>query len=57
MKTIKISAQALGFAVAVIAVWVLKQWGGVEAPDPVVVAIGTLCSIVASLFIPDEKEE
>ena len=53
----KISGQAAGFATAVIVVWVMKQWGGVEAPDPVVVAIGTLCSIVASLLIPDDKEE
>lgn len=52
----KISAQAAGFAMAVLATWAMKEFGGVEAPDPVVVAIGTLCSIAASLVIPDDKE-
>jgi hypothetical protein len=56
MNGMKISAQAAGFALAVVITWAMKQFANIEAPDPVVVAIGTLCSIGASLVIPDSKE-
>ena len=52
----KISAQAAGFAAAVLVTWAMKEFGGVIAPDAVMVAIGTLCSIAASVLIPDSKE-
>lgn len=53
----KISAQAAGMAIAMCLVWAVKEWAKVEVPDPVVVSIGTLASIVVSILTPDEKED
>ncbi len=52
----KISAQAAGMAVAMIVVWVMKEFYKLQVPDPVVVSIGTLASILVSVLTPDEKE-
>lgn len=38
----RVTSQGLGFALAVILVYLLKEFGGLAPPDEVVLAIGTV---------------
>lgn len=52
----KISAHAVGMALAGVAVWALNAFAKVGVPPEVAVAFGTLAAAAVSLLVPDEKE-
>jgi hypothetical protein len=56
MKGKRIAAQAVGAALAAIAVWGLNQWAKIAVPAEVAVAFGTVFSVAVSLLTPDERE-
>lgn len=51
--THKITAAAVGGAIAIIAAWVLTVTTSVEPPAPVVAALTTLCTLAAGYFVPE----
>lgn len=53
----KFNAAAIGGAVATLVTWGIGQGFGIDAPAEVGVAIGVLCTFVASVLIPDSFEE
>lgn len=53
----KISAHAVGAAIAAIVVWALQQYGKVAVPPEVAVAFGTVAAVVVSIVTPDDKED
>lgn len=57
MNVKKISAHAIGAALAAVVVWALGQFAKVMVPAEVSVAFGTLAAGVVSYIIPDEVEE
>ena len=52
----KISAGALGGAISVVLMWSLEAVFSISIPAEVASAAGTICTIFASLAIPDDKE-
>ena len=57
MNTKKLSAQAVGMALAAITVWAVNTWSGVVVPAEISVAFGTVFAVVVSILTPDEWEE
>lgn len=57
MNVKKISAHAVGMAVAAVAVWSLGQFAAIMVPAEVSVAFGTLAAAAVSYLLPDEVEE
>ena len=53
----KISAHAVGAALAAIVVWGLGTWAKVSVPPEVAVAFGTVAAVGVSLIVPDEQED
>ena len=53
----KISAHAVGAALAAIVVWALGAWAKVVVPPEVAVAFGTVAAVGVSLAVPDDKED
>lgn len=56
MKGKQISAQVVGMALAVIIVWMMRQFAKLDVPAEVAVAFGTVASVGVSLMVPDDKE-
>lgn len=56
MKPKKISAHAIGAALAAVAVWCINAWSGMEVPAEVAVAFGTIAAGIVSWIVPDEIE-
>lgn len=57
-KTVKkLSAAAIGVPAAAIVAWGVKAFGGVDVPVEIAAAFGAVCTFVASVLIPDEREE
>lgn len=52
----KISAHAVGAALAAIVVWALGTWAKVNVPPEVAVAFGSVAAVLVSLLIPDAQE-
>ena len=57
MNTKKLSAQAVGMALAAITVWAVNTWSGAVVPAEISVAFGTVFAVVVSILTPDEWEE
>lgn len=56
-KTVKkLSAAGIGIPVAAVAVWASQAFAGVDVPSEIAAAFGAICTFVASVLIPDEKE-
>ncbi len=54
----KFSAGGIGLAVATITAWAFGVWvPSVPVPDYVAAAWGVLCTVGASMAIPDDREE
>jgi hypothetical protein len=56
MKGKQVSAQALGLAVAAILAWAFQAITKIVIPAEIAVALGTICSVAASIIIPDDME-
>ena len=52
----KISAHAVGAALAAIIVWAINTWSGIAVPAEVAVAFGTVAAVAVSLVVPDALE-
>jgi len=52
----KISAHAVGAALAAIVVWAINTWSGVAVPAEIAVAFGTVAAVAVSFALPDEME-
>lgn len=53
----KVVAGALGGAISVILIWVLKAYGNVELPPDVAAAFTLVVSTVVAYLIPEAVEE
>ena len=53
----KISAHAVGAALAGISVWAINTWSGVVVPAEIAVAFGTVFAVGVSWVVPDEMED
>lgn len=53
----KLSAAAVGTPLGIVVAWLVPIATGITVPNEVAVAIGAICTFVASVAIPDEKEE
>lgn len=53
----KFNAAAIGGAIATLVTWGIGQGLGIDVPAEVGVAIGVICTFIASLAIPDSIEE
>ncbi len=56
MKGKQISAQVVGLAVAAIGAWAFQTATKITIPAEIAVAFGTVCSVLASVIIPDNME-
>lgn len=56
MKGKKISAHAVGAALAAISVWALNAFAKISVPPEIAVAFGTVAAVVVSIAVPDESE-
>jgi hypothetical protein len=54
--TKKYSAGAIGGSLAVIGVWILKEFYNIIMPGEIVAAFGALLTTVVSILIPDNLE-
>jgi hypothetical protein len=52
----KISAHAVGAALAAIAVWAINTWSGIAVPAEIAVAFGTVAAVAVSFAVPDSLE-
>lgn len=52
----KISAHAIGAALAAVLVWGINTWSGIQVPAEISVAFGTIAAGIVSWVIPDEIE-
>lgn len=57
MNVKKISAHAIGAALAAVTVWALGQFAKIMVPAEVSVAFGTIAAAGVSYLLPDEVEE
>jgi hypothetical protein len=57
MNVKKMSAHAIGMAIAGVAVWAIGAFAKIMVPAEVAVAFGTLAAAAVSLALPDEVEE
>lgn len=53
----KLHAAAIGVPFAVCAVWGFAAATGMVVPGEVAAAFGAVCTFIASVLIPDDKEE
>lgn len=52
----KLSAGAIGVPLAIVLAWGFEAATGVQVPTEVAAAFGAVCTFVASVLIPDDKE-
>ncbi|MHB8815837.1 MAG: hypothetical protein ACYDAE_21605 [Steroidobacteraceae bacterium] len=52
VPTNKLAASGIAGSVTAIVVWAVKQWGSVDVPADIAVAISTVISFVAGYFTP-----
>lgn len=53
----KLSAAMIGAPVAIVTTWGFTTYTGIPVPAEVGAALGGIFTFVASVLIPDEKEE
>lgn len=53
----KLSAAGIGVPLGIVTVWVFELVAGITAPGEVAAAWGAVLTWVASVLIPDHKEE
>jgi hypothetical protein len=52
----KLSAAAIGVPLAVLIAWGFETVSGIKVPAEVAAAFGAVCTFVASVAIPDDRE-
>jgi hypothetical protein len=57
MSAKKLSAAAIGVPLAVVVAWAFEASSAVKVPAEVAAAFGALCTFIASVCIPDSKED
>lgn len=53
----KLSAAGIGLPVGIIITWAITTFTGIAVPAEVGAAIGSVCVFLASVLIPDARED
>lgn len=52
-RKVATGALGIGGAVGVVLAWTLTEFFGVNVPEPVAAAFGSICSFVAAYLVPE----